>query len=323
MRRIHILLGLLSLITLSCMTVAGWPILYPKPTLISLNVSPASSKTPTFKPTLTPFQPITNTPSSSPTLSPEPGQEPTLTVTPRPKPAKKTKPTSEPTSEWAFHDAGEVTAPILLYHHVSPGDPPNIYSVSADTFSEQMDYLKSEGYTAIPISLLVKAIREGSDLPERPVVITFDDGNVDIYENAFPIMQKYGFSGTLYLVMNYLDHDTFLSSDQAAEMAQAGWEIGSHSMSHPDVTGMQSAITYQVVNSKKELVEAIGAPVNTFAYPYGQINADILSEVMQEYTAAVGLGDAYTHSMATIYYLDRIEVRSDTDLTTFANSLPW
>jgi peptidoglycan/xylan/chitin deacetylase (PgdA/CDA1 family) len=195
--------------------------------------------------------------------------------------------------------------------------------VSADTFSEQMDYLQDNGYTTIPISLLVKAIREGADLPERPIVITFDDGNLDIYENAYPILQKYPFTATLYLVLNYLDHDTFLSTDQAAELMNAGWEIGSHSISHPDLYGMQIDTYSEVANSKKALVKILGAPVNTFAYPFGQTDADITAKVKDAYTAAVGLGNGYTHSLASIYYLKRIEIRSETDLTTFTNALPW
>jgi len=198
-----------------------------------------------------------------------------------------------------------------------------VYTVSIETFTEQMDYLQSSGYTPIPISLLVKAIREGANLPDRPIVITFDDGNADIYENAFPIMQKYGFTGTLYIVMNYLNHDTFLSADQAIEMYNAGWEIGSHSMDHPNLADMQNATTYEVVNSKLGLVDAIGAPVDTFAYPYGETDADITAEVKKEYTAAVGLGNSYTHSLSDIYYLQRIEISSDMDINAFANMLPW
>jgi len=215
--------------------------------------------------------------------------------------------------------------PIIFYHHVIPSDPPNdyCYCVSAATFTEQMDYLQSNGYTAIPISLLVKSIREGADLPERPIVISFDDGNGDIYDNAFPIMSKYGFTGTLYLVVNYLDHDTFLTSDQVVDMFNAGWEIGSHSMSHPDLAGMQNATDYEVDHSKEVLVSDIGAPVNTFAYPYGETDADITAAVKKEYSAAVGLGDSYTHSMADIYFLERIEITSDMDLATFASALPW
>jgi peptidoglycan/xylan/chitin deacetylase (PgdA/CDA1 family) len=323
MRIKHLLLGFLSLITLGCMTVAGLPTRLPDPPRAISDLFSTSTKTATSKPTLTPFQPVTNTPTLSPTHSPEPSLTPTQTKTPRPKPTKKPKPSAVPTTEWTFHKAGLVTAPIIFYHHVVQGDPPNIYCVSTDAFTEQMDYLQSNGYTVIPISLLVTAIKVGADLPDRPIVISFDDGNADIYDNAFPIMQKYGFTGTLYLVVNYLDQDTFLSTDQVVEMQNAGWEIGSHSMSHPDLAGMQNDISYQVVNSKKYLAKTFNAPIDTFAYPFGETDPDISSAVANEYTAAVGLGNSYTHTKADLFYLQRIEVNSDTDIDTFANALPW
>ena len=316
----HIWLGLLNLITLGCMTVAGVPVLFPRPVAISAN----PGKSVPVKATRTPFQPVTNTPSSSSTISPESTKKPVVTRTPPTRrPTRKPKPTISPTVEWSFHGPGAVTAPIIFYHHVTPGDPPNIYCVSADAFGQQMDYLQTQGYMPIPISLLVKAIREGANLPDRPVVITFDDGNRDIYENAFPIMQKLGFSGTIYLVVNYLNQDPFLSTDQVIEMAQAGWEIGSHSMSHPDLAGMQVATYYEVATSKKILMADFNAPINTFAYPFAETDADITNQVINEYTAAVGVGDSSTHSMADIYYLDRIEIGSEMDLTAFANALPW
>ncbi len=319
----YFLFGLISLITLGCMTVTGLPTQLPDPPGLISAIFSTSTKTVTLKPSLTPFRPVTNTPSLSPTQSPEPGQIPTRTRTPRPKPTKKPKSTALPTSEWTFHDAGAVTVPIIFYHHVLPGDPPNIYCVTTEAFTEQMDYLQSNGYTVIPISLLVTAIKAGANLPDRPIVISFDDGNADIYDNAFPIMHKYGFIGTVYLVVNYLDQDTFLSTDQVVEMQNAGWEIGSHSMSHPDLAGMQADLPFQLVNSKKILAKKFNAPIDTFAYPYGETDSDINAAVANEYTAAVGIGDSYTHSLADIYYLERIEINSDTDLSSFASALPW
>ncbi len=305
------------------MTVAGLPTHLPDPPRLIANIFSTPTKTVTLKPSLTPFQPVTNTPSLAPTRSSEPGLTRPVTRTPRPKPTKKPKPTALPTSEWTFHDAGAVTAPIIFYHHVISGDPPNIYCVTTDAFTEQMDYLQSNGYSVIPISLLVTAIKVGANLPDRPIVISFDDGNADIYDNAFPIMHKYGFTGTLYLVVNYLDQDTFLSTDQVVELQNAGWEIGNHSMSHPNLAGMQADLSFQIVNSKKFLAKKFNAPIDTFAYPYGETDPDINSAVANEYTAAVGLGHSYTHSLADIYYLERIEVNSDTDLSSFASALPW
>jgi peptidoglycan/xylan/chitin deacetylase (PgdA/CDA1 family) len=279
--------------------------------------------------TVTPFLPVTNTPTytSTPTKPETPTSSvtwtPTPSKTPRPKPTKTRKPTRTATPEWTWNDPGQITAPILLYHHVTEGDPPNRYCVSLDSFKQQMDYLESNGYTTITVSMLARAIRDGADLPERPVVITFDDGNLDVYENAFPVMQRMGYVGTFFLVLNYLDHTTFISSDQASEMASAHWEIGSHSVSHPDIYGMHAFIDYQLVNSKDGLEVATGASVESFAYPYGSTDNYVESEVRKHYTSAVGLGNSTVHSSSSLYYLERIEIRSDMELEEFMTSLPW
>jgi len=279
--------------------------------------------------TLTPFLPITNTPTytptPTPTFSPTPEITDTLTPskTPKPKPTKKPKPPRTSTPEWSWQDPGSVTVPILLYHHVVEGEPSNLYTISSDTFREQIDYLHSNGYITIPISLLVKAITEGTNLPDRPVVITFDDGNLDVYENAFPILQQYGFTATFYLVLNYLDHNPFINTDQAAELAKAGWEIGSHSISHPYLAGMDAAALYQVANSKQGLEDAIGVSVDTFAYPFGEHDNYIERIVKKYYSSAVGLGESITHSTSNLFYLSRLEVRSNTTMDEFEAGLPW
>ena len=279
--------------------------------------------------TSTPFLPITNTPTYTPTptqtFSPTPEITYTLTSsnTPKPKPTKKPKPSSTPTPEWSWQDPGSVTVPILLYHHVVEGEPSNLYAISSDTLREQMDYLHSNGYITIPISLLVKAITEGANLPDRPVVITFDDGNLDVYENAFPILQHYGFTATFYLVLNYLDHSTFISTDQAAELTKAGWEIGSHSTSHPYLAGMDAAALYQVANSKQGLEDAIGVSVDTFSYPFGEHDYYIEGIVKKYYSSAVGLGESASHSTSNLFYLSRLDVRSNTTMDEFEAGLPW
>jgi peptidoglycan/xylan/chitin deacetylase (PgdA/CDA1 family) len=98
---------------------------------------------------------------------------------------------------------------------------------------------------------LIKAITEGADLPPRPLLITFDDGHLNNYTTAFPIMQKYGFTGVLYIVANYMGADQYMNADQIKEMAIAGWEVGSHSISHSDLTSLEPyRQRYEVVESR-------------------------------------------------------------------------
>ncbi len=257
-----------------------------------------------------------------PTATPEPTITPTATVTPQPTQTPLPTPTLTPT--WAFSPAGPATVPILLYHHIANPEQPNRYYVPPETFDEQMAWLFNNGYTTIPISLLVSAINEGAELPAKPVVITFDDGDLDVYENAYPIMQKYGYSGVFYIISGWIDAKNMVTKAQLGEMIADGWEIGSHSVSHIDLTQNGDQLGYQIIGSKRDLEAALGVPVNTFAYPYGMISPAVADVVIRGgYTAGMGLGTSYEHSLSTIWYLSRREVRSDYDLAAFTSLLPW
>ncbi len=271
--------------------------------------------------TATPFQAMTNTPVViPPTFTPSATFTPLPTDTPLP--TETPMPTDTPEVVW--NPGGEVVAPILLYHHISDAYDGNRYYVSPDVFRAQLQSLRDWGYTSITISQLVEVIINGGDLPTRPVVITFDDGNLDIYQYAFPIMQELGFVGTFYIVGNRLESKYFVTPDQINEMVNAGWEIGSHAMSHVDLTLESSDVNYEVAQSRAILRNVTGQPINTFAYPYGETNEAVTNKVSEYgYRAGMGLGSSWRHSMWTLYYLSRIEVQSNYDMAKFASLLPW
>ena len=241
----------------------------------------------------------------------------TATITPTPLP-----PTLTPTPTWAFQPAGEVICPILLYHQIS--DAGTLYYVSPSDFQAQMDALRDWNYTAIPISLLVKAIMEGASLPPRPVVITFDDGNENVYMNAFPIMHDLGFPGVTYIVSSYLDAKDHLTTAEVLEMVAAGWEVGDHSMTHLNLMDNPAETWTQAEQSRKDLQAALNVPVDTFAYPFGAADAHIMGKISEYgYTAAVGLVGGDVQGPDNLFYLSRIEVPYGATLDDFAALLPW
>jgi peptidoglycan/xylan/chitin deacetylase (PgdA/CDA1 family) len=155
----------------------------------------------------------------------------------------------------------------LLYHHVSDNGDGNRYYVSVATFRAQMKALHDWGYTAITVHDLVEVLTNGGELPSRPVVITFDDGNLDIYQNAFPIMHELGFVGTAYIVASRLQWPAFLNVEQIQEMADDGWEIGSHSMTHSDLTTDYSNVDFEMGNWADSNMP--GEPIS-IAHPCGK-----------------------------------------------------
>lgn len=285
----------------------------------SVRVLPTDPVTDTPEPaTLTPFLAVTSTATS--TFTPPPTETPTATFTATSTP--EPSPTITPT--WILNNTGKVIAPILLYHHVADVDPANRYYISPKVFQEQMEALQSWGYTALPISTIVETIIKGGELPQRPVVITFDDGNEDVYTNAFPIMQKLGFVGTFFIVGQSIGAAHLVSAPQLEEMIAAGWEIGSHSMSHLDLTKMHDKVQYEIGMSKANLEKELKTKVHVFAYPFGTTDPYLVSKVQNYgYLAAVGLGTSYEHGWSTLFYLSRIEVQSSYDMAKFASILPW
>ncbi len=258
------------------------------------------------------------------TLTPTASRTPTVTRTPRHSPTPSSSPTPEntPTPAWDFHPAGELTAPVLLYHHVNDQES-NLYTVTTTDFRNQMKVLAERGYTTIPISLLVRALRDGAPLPPKPLVITFDDGNRDVYTRAYPILQEFGFTASVYLVVNYLERgESILSHEQIDELLAAGWEFGSHSMSHTELTRDYGNLWYEVSRSRYELEEYLGTDVITFAYPYGVMDAVVQRSVRETFEAGLGLGSSSLHTPDSLYYLSRIEVRRTTSLADFKSLIP-
>ncbi len=218
-----------------------------------------------------------------------------------------------------------VTVPILLYHRIDVSQVKSQFHVSPVKFEEQMALLHNWGYTTITLDLLLKAIYEGADLPARPLLISFDDGHSNVYDTAFPIMQKYGFTGVTYIVGVYMGADGYMSAGQLKEMANAGWEIGSHSMSHLDLTKLDpDQRIYEIFRSRELLSEEIGVPVNSFAYPFGFTDDGVFKLVHNaEYTSAMGLGYTYDQGKWNIFLMNRRDVNGTYDLKKFAAFLPW
>jgi peptidoglycan/xylan/chitin deacetylase (PgdA/CDA1 family) len=267
---------------------------------------------PSPQPTATPTVYI---PSNTPTLTPTITQTPTITLTPSITPT--------PTNTLVFFEAGEVDVPILLYYHVKTDQPDSRFFVSPEDFEAQMQYLHDQDYTAITITDLILVLYNGGELPAKPILITFDGGNDNIHTHAFPIMQELGFVGVVYVVANRLQSEGFLNPGQLSEMIDAGWQIGSQSMTHQDLTQAHEQVRLELLQSRLDLESQLGVRVTTFAYPFGQMDAFVASKVEEYgYYSAVGLGESATHTWGTLYYLKRFEILGDVTLDDFIQRLP-
>ena len=227
--------------------------------------------TPTLAPTWTapPLPSPTETATVAPTVSP--------TDTPTVPPSETPTPTLTSTLTAYLRGPDEITIPILLYHHIGvslQGD--TTYYLSPEAFDRQMNLLYQWGYRTISVELLAKAIREGAELPPKPIILTFDDGSETIYTTAMPIMQKYGFTGTAYIVYNYMWVPGYMDTDQVQALHAAGWEIGSHGTSHTDLPSHPGRQENEIVESRRKLQAQLDVPVLSFSYPFGTYDKDSL-----------------------------------------------
>ncbi|CUH94408.1 hypothetical protein P22_0474 [Propionispora sp. 2/2-37] len=172
--------------------------------------------------------------------------------------------------------------PVLLYHHISDG-PDNLpeLGVSVDEFDRQMRALKEAGFQSIPLAVLYAYMRgEQVDLPDSPVVITFDDGYEDNYSAAHPILEHYGFQAVLFMVGENFDRNDRLSAGQAREMVAQTWEMESHTRTHPDLTGLdRKALKQELYDGKRKVEKTVRKEVRFFAYPGGFYNLPVFEAV--------------------------------------------
>ena len=283
----------------------------PSPSIMmepTLTASPLPSPTQTA--TATPTPSPTDTPTAPPLKTPLPTFTFTLT------------PTLEP--QWYIQGPGEVIVPILLYHHVALLQSENLYYIAPDAFERQMHLLHEWGYRTISVELLVNAIKEGAELPPKPIILTFDDGSETIYTNALPIMQKYNFTGTAYLVYNYVGTQNYMNPDQIRGLYASGWEIGSHSLTHADLTERSDRQRDEIVESRRKLQSLLGVPILSFSYPFGAYDEDsVYYAHYAGYIAAMGLGNVSLQGNKNLFYLYRQAVKGSDDLRTFGLLLPW
>ncbi|MBC8016465.1 MAG: polysaccharide deacetylase family protein [Sporomusaceae bacterium] len=170
--------------------------------------------------------------------------------------------------------------PILAYHQVSPAD--EIYSVTGVQFEEQMSYLQEQGYTPINLQQLFDSYDGKGSLPDKPIIITFDDGYEDNLLAALPIMEKYNMRSTVFIITDMVGTSEYVSWQQIAEMQARNTEIGSHTMNHVGLGSVSAdQQRLEILGSKKALEQHLGKPINFFAYPYGQFTP-ITQQLLRE-----------------------------------------
>ena len=234
-----------------------------------------------------------------------------------------------------FSQPDKKKIPILMYHSISQRAAPKYrkFAVPPALFAAHMAYLHHQHYTPITVTQFMTMRGVGSFLlPERPVILTFDDGFADFFTAAFPVLEKYHFTATLYVTTAFingtslwLSHEgegtrPMLTWDQLTEINAAGIECGGHSHCHPQLdTISPGAAQKEIVQCKRILEDRLKREVFSFAYPYGYHTATIKQLVREAgFTSACAVKYEMSSETTDAFALARLMVKPSTSVNTLA-----
>ncbi len=212
--------------------------------------------------------------------------------------------------------------PVLCYHRVVEKPLSGRLAglgVPVERFTSQLAALHRWGYTPITFEDLLAYLRGSRPLPSRPIILTFDDGYEDNYTLAFPLLQRYGMRAVIFAVVdlerrwNFWDADgekaPLLSPGQIREMAAAGIEFGSHTVSHPYLPELEGSLLRQeLIASRQRLEDLIGKAVMSFAYPYGAYSSAVRAAVQEAGYAFAVANDAGIPFLKDPWAIARVQV---------------
>ena len=223
--------------------------------------------------------------------------------------------------------------PILMYHSVSeePTAATRRLSVRPVEFERHLGLLGELGYRSVSFGALVRswrmAGREGGSrplLPERPVVLTFDDGYADFHSEVLPRLERYGATATLFVTTGWMASEgeaegrlaPMLSWSRLREIASAGIEVGAHSHSHPELDRISARELPREVGLCKDLLDSgLEQDTDVFCYPYGYSNVRVRESVRAAgYIGACAVGNAMAHCDQNPYAMTRMTVERSTSL---------
>lgn len=213
--------------------------------------------------------------------------------------------------------------PVLMYHSIDY-EKGNELRLPKEQFKEQMKYLKDNGYTILTLNELYNFLEKNKPIPEKSIVITLDDGYVDNYTNAYPILKELGLNATVFVVTSNIDKDKrTLTSEQIKEMDEAGIQIASHTYNHDKLDDLPYEKQLQTMKkSKDDLEKILNHKVDFIAYPYGKWNEESIKAAKDAgYKMAFTTQGGWSNKQDGIYTLNRVYISSLKGIDNFKDRI--
>jgi peptidoglycan/xylan/chitin deacetylase (PgdA/CDA1 family) len=213
--------------------------------------------------------------------------------------------------------------PILMYHSIEY-EKGNELRLPVEKFREQMKYLKDKNYTTLNLDELYNFLVNNKAIPEKSVVITFDDGYEDNYKNAYPILKEFGFNACIFVITSTIDNDkSYLTSNQLRQMDANGIEIESHTLNHNDLSKLSYKDQIDTLEKSKEYIErTLNKKVKYIGYPFGKWNEDTIKATKKlGYSMAFTTIGGWAQKEEGIYTLNRVYISSNFGISEFKRRL--
>jgi peptidoglycan/xylan/chitin deacetylase (PgdA/CDA1 family) len=206
--------------------------------------------------------------------------------------------------------------PILTFHAID--NAASVISFAPSVFQQGMAILHAHEYRTVDLAEALTCLRQQEPFPDRAFVLTFDDGFQTVYTEAFPVLQRYGMSATVFLTVGASPNfharlperegRVMLNWSEIREMQVGGIEFGAHTLTHPDLTRLPAdQIVREMSASKSAIENALGASVTSFAYPFGRYNDQICRIAQQYFSCACADTLGIVSSRSDAYALERVD----------------
>ena len=225
---------------------------------------------------------------------------------------------------------GYQLVPVLVYHNIGK-DARGRLVLGVDAFTEQMKYLKTNGYRVVSVAEFIEWLQLRRQLPKKTVVLTFDDGYRSFREYAYPVLKELHFTATLFVYTDYVGTGrNALNWDDLRALAAEGFDVQAHSKSHADLRrgDQETEAQYgrrlhaELVEPPRVLAKSVGRPVSFLAYPYGRLDDAVLARVKEQgYQAAFTVRRESNAAFVDVLRIGRSQVYSEMTLEQFAKNL--
>lgn len=214
-------------------------------------------------------------------------------------------------------EISSLNIPILMYHHIrdytDPSDPIGVgLSVSTVKFTSQLDKIKDKGFHTITFNDI-----ENGDIPSKPIILSFDDGYENFYQNAFPALKQRGMTAISYVISGKKDSN-YMTENQIREISDAGIEIGDHTISHPDLSTLtEQKQRTEIFQSRDNLEKIIGKKIISFCFPSGKYNETTLALIKEAgfvFATTTKPGQAHFDKL---FELQRYRMNHDTNIDLY------